>query len=192
MTGQPQTVTAADGTLIALDEIGDGPPVVLVGGAFNDRSTVAGLAKALAPYLTAIAYDRRGRGGSGDNSRDYDQPRELDDLAAVLDHAGGSASVFGHSSGATLALTAAQQGLAIDRLALYEPPYVVDPSRPRPAADVGARIRALVEQGHRDGAVTLFLTEQVAVPVEMVQVMRSNRPLWDWLTALAHTIPGRP
>jgi pimeloyl-ACP methyl ester carboxylesterase len=189
MTSQPQTVTSADGTLIALDEIGDGPPVVLVGGAFNDLSTVAGLAKTLAPYVTAIAYDRRGRGGSGDNSRDYDQARELDDLAAVLDHAGGSASVFGHSSGATLALTAAQQGLAIDRLALYEPPYVVDPSRPRPADDVGARIRALVSQGHRDGAVTLFLTEQVAVPVEMVQVMRANQPMWDWLTGLAHTLP---
>ena len=97
MTREPQTVTSADGTLIALDEIGDGPPVVLIGGAFNDLSTVAGLAKTLAPYVTAITYDRRGRGGSGDNSRDYDQARELDDLAAVLGHAGGSASVFGYS-----------------------------------------------------------------------------------------------
>jgi pimeloyl-ACP methyl ester carboxylesterase len=189
MTSAPKVVTSADGTVIAFDRVGDGPPVVLIGGAFNDRSTVAGLGRTLAPHLTVIAYDRRGSGGSGDNSKDYNPAREIDDLAAVIDHAGGSASVFGHSSGATLALTAAQQGLPIDKLALYEPPYVVDHSRARPPADVGGRIQALVELDRRDDAVTLFLTEQVGVPAEMVRGMRANQAMWGWLTGLAHTLP---
>ncbi|HWD42661.1 MAG TPA: hypothetical protein VHM23_02880 [Actinomycetota bacterium] len=180
MTSERQTVTSADGTLIALGELGDGPPVVLVGGAFNDLSTVAGLAKALAPHLTAITYDRRGRGGSGDNSRDFDPARELDDLAAVLDHAGGSASVFGHFSGATLALTAAQQGLAIDRLATITVPTLVihgGDSPPWMAAAAAAVAQAI------PGARHLTLTGQDHAVLQQPDALRP---------ALVEFLTGRP
>src|SRR5690349_9339311 len=123
MTTSFETVTSADGTPIAFDRTGDGTPVILVGGAFNDRTTVAGLAATLSPDFTAIAYDRRGRGDSGPGAV-YSVEREVEDLAALIDHVGGSAAVFGHSSGAVLALEAAARGVAMTSLAVYEPPYV--------------------------------------------------------------------
>jgi len=114
--------------------------------------------------------------------------REIDDLAALIEHAGGSASLFGHSSGAILALEAALRGLPIAKLAVYEPPYVVDGSRARPGVDLVDRLRALIDEGRRDDAVTLFLTEGVAVPPEMVQEMKASQ-VWGWFTGLAHTLP---
>jgi pimeloyl-ACP methyl ester carboxylesterase len=109
MTTTTQSVTSADGTEIAFERTGEGPAVILIGGAFNDRSTVAALATALAPQFTAVTYDRRGRGASGDNGR-FDVEREFDDLAALIAHLGGSAAVFGHSSGGNLTLEAAGAG----------------------------------------------------------------------------------
>ncbi|GIH77464.1 alpha/beta fold hydrolase [Planobispora longispora] len=187
MTTAFQTVTSADGTAIAFEAVGGGRPVILVGGAFNDCSTVAGLAAALAPDFTAVAYDRRGRGDSGDGES-YAVEREIEDIAALIKHVGGSAAVFGHSSGAILAVEAARTGLPIDRLAVYEPPYVVDDSRERPGADLAERLRVLIGQGRRDDAAALFLTEAVDVPAEMVAGMRSA-PVWDRFTGLAHTLP---
>ena len=171
-----KTVTSADGTVIAFEQTGDGPPVILIGGAFNDRSTVAGLAAVLAPEVTAIAYDRRGRGDSAD-SGSYTVQREIDDVAALISHAGGSASVFGHSSGAILALEAAQRGVAIDKLAVYEPPYVVEGTRARPGVDLADRVQALIDEGRRDEAAALFLAEGVGVPAEMVEGMRTSE-MW--------------
>ncbi|GGS64767.1 alpha/beta hydrolase [Planobispora rosea] len=203
MTTAFQTVTSADGTAIAFEAVGGGRPVILVGGAFNDRSTVSGLAAALAPDFTAIAYDRRGRGDSGDNSgassgvssdssgggiAGYAVEREVEDIAALIKHVGGSAAVFGHSSGAILAIEAARTGLPIDALAVYEPPYVVDDSRGRPGADLAERLQALIGQGRRDDAVELFLTEAVDVPAEAVAGMRNDQ-VWSWFTGLAHTLP---
>jgi pimeloyl-ACP methyl ester carboxylesterase len=182
-----ELVTSADGTPIALERTGDGPPVILVGGAFNDRTTVAGLAATLAPRFTAVAYDRRGRGDSGD-SPSYAVQREIDDLAALIAHVGGSASVFGHSSGGILALEAAQQDAGIDKLVVYETPYVLGGTRPRPAADVLARLQALIDDGRRDEAAVLFLTEQVGVPSAVVEGMRAGQS-WGWFTGLAHTLP---
>jgi pimeloyl-ACP methyl ester carboxylesterase len=187
MTTTLKTVTSADGTPIAVDQTGAGPVVILIGGAFNDRSTVAGLAAALGPDLTAVSYDRRGRGDSGD-SPNYAVEREVEDLAAVIGHVGGSASVFGHSSGAVLALEAAEQGVAIDRLALYEPPYIPDGSRARPVDDLVNRVKALIDEDRRDDATVLFLTESVAVPPEMVEGMRASE-MWGWRVRLAHTLP---
>ncbi|GAA4530165.1 alpha/beta fold hydrolase [Amycolatopsis samaneae] len=183
---EPATVTSADGTTIAFDRRGSGAPVILVGGAFNDRTTVAGLAEVLDGYTT-IAYDRRGRGGSGD-AGEYRVEREVEDLAALIERAGGSAHVFGHSSGAILALTAARHGLPIGRLAVYEPPFVVDDSRPRPADDLVDRVRAALDAGDRDEAVTLFLVEGTDTPAEVVAGMKSA-PVWGWFTGLAHTLP---
>lgn len=182
-----ETVTSADGTTIAVERMGSGPPVVLVGGAFNDRSTVAGLAAALAPDFTAVTYDRRGRGGSGD-AASYSVEREIQDLAAVISYAGGPAGVFGHSSGAVLALEAAARGQDISKVAAYEPTYVIEGTRPRPADDLADRLRALLSQGDRAGAVALFQAEAVGLPAEIINGM-SGSPVWDWFTALAHTLP---
>jgi pimeloyl-ACP methyl ester carboxylesterase len=182
-----ETVTSPDGTRIAFERSGDGPPVVLVGGAFNDRTTVAGLAAALASSFTGVAYDRRGRGDSTDNDT-YTAQREIDDIAALISHVGGTAHVFGHSSGASLALEATRQDIGVDKLVVYEPPFVVDDSRPRPGADIADRLRALVTEGRRDDAVKLFLTESVSVPTAMVESMRAG-PVWAWLANLAHTLP---
>jgi pimeloyl-ACP methyl ester carboxylesterase len=198
MTASFETVTSADGTTIAFERTGDGPPVILVGGAFNDRTTVAGLAAVLAPHVTAVTYDRRGRGASGDaacaNPASKDAAsrdgvtREIEDLAAVIARVGGPAAVFGHSSGAVLALEAASRGADISRLAVYEPSYVVEGTRPRPAEDLADRLRALIREDKRDEAVTLFLTEGAGVPAEMVSGMRSSE-MWGWFTGLAHTLP---
>ncbi|HEY3467056.1 MAG TPA: alpha/beta hydrolase, partial [Amycolatopsis sp.] len=103
-------VTSADGTTIFFEQRGTGAPVILVGGAFNDRTTVAALAGVLAPDFTTITYDRRGRGDSGDTAP-YAVEREIEDLAALIAQVGGTASVFGHSSGAVLALEAAAAGI---------------------------------------------------------------------------------
>ena len=131
-------VKSADGTTIAFDRSGTGPPLILVGGAFSTRDSAVPLAVQLSPRLSTIAYDRRGRGDSGDN-QPYAVGREIDDLASLVRVCGGQAFVYGHSSGAALALEAAASGLHARKLALYEPPYTVDDSRPPAAPDFGDR-----------------------------------------------------
>jgi pimeloyl-ACP methyl ester carboxylesterase len=175
------TVTSADGTTIAFTRTGEGPAVILIGGAFNDRSTVAELATHLAPHFTVYTYDRRGRGGSGDHP-DYTPRRELEDLAAVIEHAGGSAAVFGHSSGAVLALEAARAGLPVSSVIAYEPPFAPH------LGSVLDRLQVLVKENRRDEAAALFLTEAGGAPAEAVAGMRAG-PMWSWFTGLAHTLP---
>ena len=138
-----ETVASADGTTIAFDQYGDGPPVIMAVAAFNTRSTTDPLARALAPQFSVLNYDRRGRGDSGDTAP-YAVDREIDDLAALITAAGGSAAVFGYSSGATLALKAAAAGLSITKLALYEPPFRTDDSHPGLPADFPAKLAGLV------------------------------------------------
>jgi pimeloyl-ACP methyl ester carboxylesterase len=188
MTTSVERVRSADGTQVALEATGSGHPVVLIGGAFTDRTTTTGLAEVLAPYYRAVTYDRRGRGDSGDESVDYSVDREIEDLRAVIDHLGGTASLVGHSSGAVLALEAAIQRLPIDKVAAYEPPFIREGSRARPAPDVAERLRRLVAAGDRDGATTLFQTEAVGLPPEMVEGMRRSER-WSFFTGLAHTLP---
>jgi pimeloyl-ACP methyl ester carboxylesterase len=147
-----QTVQSADGTTIAFDRTGDGPPLLLVDGALVDRSAVSSLAAALAGKFTTYAYDRRGRGDSGDTSP-HAVEREIEDLDALITAAGGSALVLGHSSGAVLALRAAAQGLPISRLVVYEPPFVAGDTRPRLTVDLEERVRALVASGVRIGPI---------------------------------------
>lgn len=176
-------VTSADGTSIFFEQRGDGPPVILVGGAFNDRTTTVGLADVLAGDFTVVNYDRRGRGDSGD-APSYAVEREIEDLAALIAHVGGTASVFGHSSGAVLALEAAAAGIGIERVVAYEPPYATDE---HPRADIVAEVRAQLAAGDRDAAAATFL--QVAgTPAEMIEGMK-QAPVWGWFTALAHTLP---
>jgi len=130
-----QTVRSADGTAIAFDRTGQGPAVILIGGAFNDRSTMRGTAAGLDGEFTVYIYDRRGRCDSGDTAP-YAVEREVEDIAALIEHAGGSAALFGHSSGAILAIEAVLRGLPVSKLAVYEPPFVVDDTRPRPGDDL--------------------------------------------------------
>jgi pimeloyl-ACP methyl ester carboxylesterase len=111
------TVTSRDATSIAYERIGAGPPVIIVVGAFNDRSAGAPLATVLAPHFTVVTYDRRGRGASGDTTP-YVVRREIEDLDAIIDSVGGAAAVVGYSSGAALGLKAAAAGSAITKLAL--------------------------------------------------------------------------
>ena|SRR5215207_797470 len=115
-------VTSADGTKIAFDRLGRGSPVVVIGGLFCYRRAMQGLAEQLAPRFTVVNYDRRGRGES-DDTVPYAVEREVEDLAALIAEVGGTASVYGHSSGAGLAVQAAASGVPIARLVLHEPPY---------------------------------------------------------------------
>jgi pimeloyl-ACP methyl ester carboxylesterase len=188
MTTQVDKVTSADGTSIAVEISGAGQPVVLIGGAFNDRTTTAGLASALSPYYTAVSYDRRGRGDSGDQSGDFSVDREIDDLRAVIGHVGGTAALFGHSSGAVLALEAAIRQLPVLRVAAYETPFIPEGARPRPGPEVAGRLVALVRAGDRDGATALFQTEVVGLPAQMVDGMRQS-DMWGYLTGQAHSLP---
>src|SRR4051812_38451233 len=174
-------VTSADGTSIAYEQRGTGAPVILVGGAFNDRTTVAGLAEVLSADFTTIAYDRRGRGDSGDTSP-YAMEREIEDIAALILEAGGSASVFGHSSGAVLALEAAAAGLPIEKLVAYEPPYTPDSDT---RDDVTEKVRAQIAAGDRDAAAATFL-EVAGTPPQVIEGMK-HAPVWGWFTSLAHT-----
>jgi pimeloyl-ACP methyl ester carboxylesterase len=181
-----RTVNSADGTAIAFDLFGSGPPVIMVVGAFNTRSGTEPLAVALQDRFTILNYDRRGRGDS-DDTLPYAVEREIEDIDALIDAAGGSAAVFGHSSGATLALRAAAQGLAISKLALYEPPFLVDGSRPPLPADLPQQLSELIAAGRRGDAVELYQTKAVGIPEEAVVQMR-HAPFRPALEAIAHTL----
>jgi pimeloyl-ACP methyl ester carboxylesterase len=181
------TITSADGTTLAAEQTGSGPAVVLVGGAFNDRGTVAGLARALAPDRTAWTYDRRGRGASGPlgpwPGRAEAVRREIEDLAAVVAATGASVAVVGHSSGAILALEAAAAGVPMRAVVAYEPPYVLPGTRPVAGADLADRLVA----AEPADAVALFLTEGVGVPAEMV-AMIAGSPDYPGMVAIAPTL----
>lgn len=179
-------VRSSDGTAIAFDRLGVGTPVILVGAAFNDRSGTAPLAAALAAHFTVFNYDRRGRGDSGDTAP-YSVEREIEDIDTLVAEAGGSSTVFGYSSGATLALHAAAHGLAITKLALYEPPFLVDQSRPRPPADLPKQLADAISAGRRGDAVELYQTKYVGIPEDVVAQMR-HAPFRPALEAIAHTL----
>lgn len=178
-------VVSKDGTRIAFNQSGQGPPLILVAHVAVTRMDQALLAAALAPYFTVFAYDRRGRGESGDTPP-YAVEREIDDLDALIDKAGGSADVFGTSDGAVLALDAARLLSAkITKLAVYEPPLIVDESHPPAPTDFARRLNELVAAGRRGDAVEYF-HRQIGVPTEMIAQMRSS-PLWPQLEAMAPT-----
>jgi pimeloyl-ACP methyl ester carboxylesterase len=184
-----EMVRSTDGTPIAFDRLGAGPALILVGGAFQHRAIdprTVKLADLLAPHFTVLHYDRRGRGDSGD-TQPYAVEREVEDLGALIASAGGSACLFGQSSGAALALEAAKNGLAVTKLALYEPPLVVDDSRPPVPRDYLSQLDALVAAGRRGDAVAYFLTSGVSVPAEVVAGMR-EQPFWPVFEAIAHTL----
>ncbi len=181
-----RTVTSNDGTTIAFDQSGAGPAVILVGGALSDRAAAAPVAALLAPHFTVINFDRRGRGDSGD-TQPYAVEREIEDITALIAAVGGSACVFAKSSGAALALEAANRSLPITKLALYEPPFIVDDARKPIPADYVPRLGELASSGQRGDAVEYFMANAVEVPAEMIAQMRQS-PMWPGMEALAHTL----
>ena len=183
------TVTSRDGTTIAFDLAGDGPAVILAGGAFQHRAfdpTTVDLAARLADRLTVLNYDRRGRGDSGDGET-YAVEREIEDLDALITHAGGSAALYGSSSGGNLALEAAAQGLAVTKLAVWEPNLLVDDSRAPLPDDYVAQLEERVSAGRRGEAVEYFMTTAIGLPAEYLRPMRDS-PMWTGMEQVAHTL----
>jgi pimeloyl-ACP methyl ester carboxylesterase len=181
-------VLSKDGTAIAFDQSGQGPVVILVAPALSDRSGTTQLAASLSPHFTVINYDRRGRGDSGD-TKPYTVEREIEDLAALIDEAGGSVFVFGQSSGAVLALEATSKlPTRIKKQALFEPPFIVDDSRPPVPRDYVPHLNELIAAGRRSEAVEYFMTDAMLLPTEMLAQMRQS-PMWTQLEAVAHTLP---
>ena len=182
-------VTSKDGIAIDYERSGRGPAVILVDGAMcsRDFGPMPKLAALLAPRFTVFVYDRRGRGRSGD-TKPYAPQREIEDLAALVQEAGGSASLVGLSSGGALALEAAAAGLTVEKVVAYEPPYF-GASGNGGGADHLARLEALVAEGDRGGAVKYFMRSMVGAPAPMVVMMQLMPPIWRKLKAVAHTLP---
>jgi pimeloyl-ACP methyl ester carboxylesterase len=181
-----ETTTSADGTTIAYDKLGSGPAVVLVCGGSVDRQSNTGLAQVLAADFTVYNFDRRGRGESGD-TLPYAVEREIEDIEAVIDAAGGSAFLYGTSSGAALAFEAARAlPDKVTKLALWEPPYIDDPAA-RPPADTVETYERLVGEGRRSDAVEYFTAKVVGLPPEFVAFAKTQ-PFWAAQEKIAHTL----
>ena len=181
-----KTITSKDGTSIAFDQTGTGPAVILIGGGPNDRSANTPLAALLEQNFTVINYDRRGRGGSG-MTEPYSPDREVEDLDALIKAAGGSAGVYGTSSGAAFGILAASRGLNIKKLALWEPPFVVDDSRPPIPKDYKAQLSTMIAENRRGDALAYFFTQIVGMPADFVAPMRQS-PFWGYMENMAHVI----
>lgn len=179
------TVTSKDGTTIAFDRMGEGAPVILVCGGSVDRMSNAALAHELASDFTVFNYDRRGRGDSGD-TLPYAIEREVEDIEAVIEDAGGAACLWGSSSGAVLALLTAASGLPVTKLALWEPPFVPD-AFSRPPEDQVAQYETMVAEGRRGDAVEYFMSKVVGMPPEVVAGARTE-PWWAATEGIAHTL----
>jgi pimeloyl-ACP methyl ester carboxylesterase len=183
-----EKVTSADGTPIAYEAWGDGPAVVIVGGAFNDRGTWAELAQALAQAgFTGVSYDRRGRGASGDTAP-YALEREFEDLAAVVAAVSPGAPAFAHaiSSGAALLVRAVAYGVPVSKVSVLEPPYRLPGAPPLPERYIET-LSGYVASDDRAGLVEYFQTRVVGLPPQMLESIKGT-PLWDDLLAMAPTL----
>jgi pimeloyl-ACP methyl ester carboxylesterase len=198
-----KTVTSKDGTTIAFDQLGKGPAVILVNGALGTRSHAMAnsMADILSKHFTVIDYDRRGRGDSGDTPL-YAVQREIEDIEALINEAGGSAFLFGNSSGAILALEAARVLTnKVKKLALFEPPFIIDNSRPPLPVDYVEQLNAAIAAGRPGDAVEIFMTKAMLIPSEFVTMMRNapmdqtfgdetgaKPPEWAEMEKVAHTL----
>src|SRR5215216_4523132 len=180
------TTFSKDATKITYDKTGQGSALIIVAGAFQDRMAMGAYSEPLSKHFTVYNYDRRGRGESGD-TQPYTVTREIEDIDALIQEAGGSAFVFGGSSGGVLTLDAAAHGSNITKLAVYEPPFVVDDSRDPVPEDIVDRLKELVARGQRGDAAELFMTKGSLMPADMVAGMRTQ-PFWSEAEAVAHTL----
>jgi pimeloyl-ACP methyl ester carboxylesterase len=182
-------VRSKDGTAIAYERSGNGPALILVDGALCSRAFGPSpkLAPLLARHFTVYAYDRRGRGQSTD-TRPYAPAREVEDIAAIIEVAGGSAALLGLSSGGALALEAAASGLPVSKAVAYEPPYVDDTGQ-RGGAGYEGHLQRLIAAGQRGEAVKYFMRDMVGAPAFVVVMIRLMPWIWRKLQAVAHTLP---
>jgi pimeloyl-ACP methyl ester carboxylesterase len=178
-------VTSADGTRIAFDRRGEGPCVIFISGAMEFRAFDSGTAelatRMAARGFTAVSYDRRGRGESEDR-QPYDVDREVDDIAALMEANGGSAALFGTSSGAVLALWAAAAGLPVTALALWEPPLAVEDSGE--AAEYERELSQRAAAGDREGTIALFMRD---MPPEWFESAKAG-PAWPQMLAVSPSL----
>ncbi|GAB2760566.1 alpha/beta fold hydrolase [Streptomyces bullii] len=174
-----------DGTSLAYQRTGQGPAVILVSGAMSTGATVAPLAGPLSRRFDVIVHDRRGRGESGDTAP-YAVEREVEDLAALIDAAGGEASLYGISSGGALVLRAAASGLPVRRVAVYEVPYAVDEADLQRRREYTERLTRALAEDRRGDAVELFLRE-TGLAEEMIRGARQS-PMWSDMETIAPTL----
>lgn len=181
-------LTSTDGTEIGYELVGSGPPILLVDGAmcFRDAGPMRSIAEAVGDRLTVGLYDRRGRGASSD-APTYALEREIDDIAAVIAAMGGSAGLFGISSGGALVLRAAAAlgATVIKRVAVYEVPYLPEPMRPA-AATYTAELDGALAANDRDAALRLFFA-RVGMSGDVITGM-STSPFWAGSLAIAPTL----
>lgn len=183
------TIRSTDGTPIAFEAKGKGEALILVGGAFCDRSAPASgtpLAAALSDRFTVFSYDRRGRGDSEDR-KPGTTDREIEDLGALMAAAGGTSALFGNSSGGLLAIDAAIQGYDIPKLVLYEPPVILNADQARSLESLATEIDRAVRENRRAEAVEAFMTRVMQMTSSAVSQMRKS-PMWPGLEGLAHTL----
>lgn len=178
-------VTSTDGTHIAYERGGSGPPLVLVHGTTSDHGSWEGVVDALRERYTVYAMDRRGRGGSGD-AEEYALEREFEDVAALVESIDGPVNLVGHSYGALCSLGAARLTDALRRLVLYEPPLWT-PARGDPPTDVLDRMAANVEAGDREAVLESFFRD-VADGAERLEIYRAQ-PSWEMRLGAAPTVP---
>lgn len=185
----PMFVASKDGTAIAYETRGNGPLLIMIGGANNTRMAppicAVAMAELLAPKFTAVAFDRRGRGDSG-NTLPYAIEREIEDVAALIEAVGGPVRMFGHSSGGALILECARAGLPVAKIAIYEPPYSMD------AAAVAESDRWIETLKRLNGAdkqseAAEFFMSGTGMPKEMIDGMKHS-PMWPAIEKLAPTL----
>ena len=183
-------VASEDGTEIAYTATGEGAVVLLVAGAFGYRAfgPNVGLVPLLADRFTAVLYDRRGRGDSGD-TQPFEKRREIEDLGALIEDLGGGASLYGTSSGAALAAEAASVlgPERVTKLAMHEPSYILDDSHAPLPANYMDRLRELLAEGRHGDMAVMFMTDAVGMPDEMVERMK-QLPFWTAMEDVAHTL----
>jgi pimeloyl-ACP methyl ester carboxylesterase len=187
-TSRVATVVSSDGTPIAYERGGEGPPLVLLHGATADRLTWELVLPGLREHFTVYAVDRRGRGESGDGNGAYDIEREFEDVVAVIDSIGGTVSLLGHSYGAICALEGALRSSRVRGLILYEGTFPVPEGTELYTPEALDTIRFSLKRGDREGALAAFYRDIAMLSPEEIEMLRSL-PTWPARVALAPTIP---
>jgi pimeloyl-ACP methyl ester carboxylesterase len=186
-------VTSKDGTKISFDKVGSGPAVILINGAMSYRwavdPTLAQLADLLSKDFTVYNFDRRGRGDSTDNSNveTFTKEREIEDVQALIQNAGGEAMLVGFSSGSAIALETAAVTPGVRKVATYEIPFIVDDGR-ESLEDYQGQTIALVREGKIEELLEWWLTKVVGMPADFVGGMKQSKEMWDAMKAIAPTI----